>query len=134
MYVGHFLSGYAPAVNGYNNPDVTSFKPVVSADPYDCAYKTMLYLTVWQCAGRLGQALDMMNHAVSGTFVPGVRENMAYFTSTERRSNVYVSHFACHDKQFCIFLGYKRLLCSEIYCIVGKFGWSYIWQNVLEIF
>ncbi|CAI8029156.1 Tuftelin-interacting protein 11 [Geodia barretti] len=35
---------------------------------------------------RLGQALDMMNHAVSGTFVPGVRENMAYFTSNERRS------------------------------------------------
>ena len=31
-----------------------------------------------------------MNHAVSGTFVPGVRENMAYFTSTERRSAVYV--------------------------------------------
>lgn len=35
--------------------------------------------------GRLGQALDMMNHAVSGTLLPGVRENMAYFTSTERR-------------------------------------------------
>ena len=39
--------------------------------------------------GRLGQALDMMNHAVSGTFVPGVRENMAYFTSNERRSTAY---------------------------------------------
>ena len=39
--------------------------------------------------GRLGQALDMMNHAVSGTFVPGVRENMAYFTSNERRATVY---------------------------------------------
>jgi tuftelin-interacting protein 11 len=40
---------------------------------------------------RLGQALDMMNHAVSGTFVPGVRENMAYFTSNERRSTVYAN-------------------------------------------
>jgi tuftelin-interacting protein 11 len=40
---------------------------------------------------RLGQALDMMNHAVSGTFVPGVRENMAYFTSNERRSTVAAS-------------------------------------------
>ena len=33
----------------------------------------------------------MMNHAVSGTFVPGVRENMAYFTSNERRSTVYAT-------------------------------------------
>lgn len=39
--------------------------------------------------GRLGQALDMMNHAVSGTFQPGVRENIAYFTSTERRLATY---------------------------------------------
>lgn len=35
---------------------------------------------------HLNRALDLMNHAVSGAFQPGVRENMAYFTSTERRS------------------------------------------------
>ena len=33
----------------------------------------------------LNQALDMMNHAVAGTFQPGARENMAYLISTERR-------------------------------------------------
>ena len=34
---------------------------------------------------HLNQALDMMNHAVAGTFQPGARENMAYLISTERR-------------------------------------------------
>ena len=61
-----------------------------------CALKAFVCVCVCACVcvGRLGQALDMMNHAVSGTFVPGVRENMAYFTSTERRSTVYVpTHF-----------------------------------------
>jgi hypothetical protein len=32
------------------------------------------------------KALDMMNRAVSGHFQPGVKENMAYFTHTERRN------------------------------------------------
>lgn len=35
--------------------------------------------------GHFNRALDMMNHAVAGTFQPGARENVAYFTSTERR-------------------------------------------------
>ncbi|KAL4232809.1 Tuftelin-interacting protein 11 [Mactra antiquata] len=34
------------------------------------------------------KALDMMNRAVSGHFQPGVKENMAYFTHTERRNIV----------------------------------------------
>ena len=40
---------------------------------------------------HLNQALDMMNHAVAGTFQPGARENMAYLISTERRWGVVVS-------------------------------------------
>ncbi|KAH9508637.1 Tuftelin-interacting protein 11 [Bulinus truncatus] len=34
---------------------------------------------------QFNKALEMMNRAVSGTFVPGVKENMAYFTHAERR-------------------------------------------------
>ncbi|KAL5481335.1 hypothetical protein EMCRGX_G021472 [Ephydatia muelleri] len=34
---------------------------------------------------HFNRALDLMNHAVSGTLQPGMRENVAYFTSTERR-------------------------------------------------
>lgn len=34
---------------------------------------------------NFNRALDLMNHAVSGTRMPGMRENVAYFTSTERR-------------------------------------------------
>ena len=34
---------------------------------------------------NFNRALDLMNHAVSGTRIPGMRENMAYFTSSERR-------------------------------------------------
>ena len=35
--------------------------------------------------GSCNSALDLMNRAVSGTLQPGMRENVAYFTSTERR-------------------------------------------------
>ncbi|KAI8792094.1 tuftelin-interacting protein 11 [Biomphalaria glabrata] len=34
---------------------------------------------------QFNKALEIMNRAVSGTFVPGVKENMAYFTHAERR-------------------------------------------------
>ena len=34
---------------------------------------------------NFNRALDLMNHAVSGTHLPGMRENVAYFTSSERR-------------------------------------------------
>lgn len=34
------------------------------------------------------RALDLMNHAVSGTHLPGMRENVAYFTSSERRCDI----------------------------------------------
>ena len=34
---------------------------------------------------NFNRALDLMNHAVSGTRMPGTRENVAYFTSAERR-------------------------------------------------
>ena len=40
---------------------------------------------------HLNQALDMMNHAVAGTFQPGARENMAYLISTERRYDSILS-------------------------------------------
>ena len=35
--------------------------------------------------GHFNRALDMMNHAVSGTYQPGIKENMAYFTTNEKR-------------------------------------------------
>ena len=35
---------------------------------------------------QFSKALDMMNRAVSGHFQPGVKENIAYFTLTERRN------------------------------------------------
>lgn len=35
---------------------------------------------------QFSKALDMMNRAVSGQFQPGVKENIAYFTLTERRN------------------------------------------------
>lgn len=34
---------------------------------------------------QLNKALDIMNQAVSGHFLPGMKENIAYFTHTERR-------------------------------------------------
>ncbi|XP_059152458.1 tuftelin-interacting protein 11-like isoform X2 [Physella acuta] len=34
---------------------------------------------------QFNKALEIMNRAVSGTFVPGIKENMAYFTHAERR-------------------------------------------------
>lgn len=34
---------------------------------------------------QFNKALETMNRAVSGTFVPGVKENIAYFTHAERR-------------------------------------------------
>ncbi|KAK7494860.1 hypothetical protein BaRGS_00013987 [Batillaria attramentaria] len=34
---------------------------------------------------QLNKALDIMNQAVSGHFMPGMKENIAYFTHTERR-------------------------------------------------
>lgn len=34
---------------------------------------------------HLNKALDIMNQAVSGHFAPGMKENIAYFTHTERR-------------------------------------------------
>ena len=40
---------------------------------------------------HFNRALDLMNHAVSGTLQPGMRENVAYFTSTERRRASEVS-------------------------------------------
>ena len=48
---------------------------------------------------HLNQALDMMNHAVAGTFQPGARENMAYLISTERRCLLYINFTTqyCHD-------------------------------------
>ena len=46
----------------------------------------------------------MMNHAVSGTFVPGVRENMAYFTSTERRATVYAIPTCVVSRCLCGFI------------------------------
>ena len=35
---------------------------------------------------HFSRALDLMNHALSGRKLPGLQENMAYFTTTERRS------------------------------------------------
>ena len=40
---------------------------------------------------NFNRALDLMNHAVSGTHLPGMRENVAYFTSSERRYGI-ISH------------------------------------------
>lgn len=37
------------------------------------------------CSEQFSRALDIMNRAVSGHFQPGAKENMAYFTHTERR-------------------------------------------------
>ena len=34
---------------------------------------------------HFSRALDLMNHALSGRKLPGLQENMAYFTTTERR-------------------------------------------------
>ncbi|GFN93720.1 tuftelin-interacting protein 11 [Plakobranchus ocellatus] len=34
---------------------------------------------------QFNKALETMNRAVSGTFMPGIKENMAYFTHAERR-------------------------------------------------
>lgn len=34
---------------------------------------------------NFNRALSLMDHAVHGTFVPGMRENMIYFTTSERR-------------------------------------------------
>ena len=30
----------------------------------------------------------MMNHAVSGTYQPGIKENVAYFTTNEKRYHI----------------------------------------------
>ena len=38
------------------------------------------------CVAHFSRALDLMNHALSGRRLPGLQENMAYFTTTERRS------------------------------------------------
>lgn len=35
---------------------------------------------------HFSRALDLMNHALAGRRLPGLQENMAYFTTTERRS------------------------------------------------
>ena len=34
---------------------------------------------------NFNRALTLMDHAAHGTFIPGMRENMAYFTTSERR-------------------------------------------------
>ncbi|XP_053397449.1 tuftelin-interacting protein 11-like [Mercenaria mercenaria] len=47
---------------------------------------TEQYLTHPVIKEMFTKALDMMNRAVSGHFQPGVKENMAYFTHTERRN------------------------------------------------
>ncbi|XP_076445229.1 tuftelin-interacting protein 11-like [Babylonia areolata] len=44
--------------------------------------KLLQYPTV---RDHMNKALDIMNQAVSGHFAPGMKENMAYFTHTERR-------------------------------------------------
>lgn len=47
---------------------------------------------VFLCTDQLNKALDIMNQAVSGQFVPGMKENIAYFTHTERRQMDTQSH------------------------------------------
>ena len=44
-----------------------------------------IYIYVHIYLGHFNRALDMMNHAVSGTYQPGIKENMAYFTTNEKR-------------------------------------------------
>lgn len=44
------------------------------------------YLTHPIVKEKLNLALDMMNRTVSGHFQPGVKENIAYFTHTQRRT------------------------------------------------
>lgn len=55
---------------------------------------------------HLNRALDMMNHAVAGTFQPGARENMAYLISTERRYVLIKCHLHMDTSEslYCAFL------------------------------
>ena len=47
---------------------------------------TIMYiLSIYNLLGHFNRTLDMMNHAVSGTYQPGIKENMAYFTTTEKK-------------------------------------------------
>ena len=36
---------------------------------------------------NFNRALSLLDHAAHGTLVPGMRENMVYFTTSERRYN-----------------------------------------------
>ena len=59
--------------------------------------------------GSCNSALDLMNRAVSGTLQPGMRENVAYFTSTERRCvHLTVVHLRTHINMHFFFI--ERLL------------------------
>ena len=42
---------------------------------------------------HFNKALDMMNHAVSGTYQPGIKETVAYFSTNEKRSSTIPPHF-----------------------------------------
>ncbi|PVD28664.1 hypothetical protein C0Q70_11258 [Pomacea canaliculata] len=58
-------------------------------------WKSQLPDRLLQCPSirdQLNKALDIMNQAVSGQFVPGMKENIAYFTHTERRQMDTQSH------------------------------------------
>jgi len=44
--------------------------------------------------GHFNRALDIMNRAVSGTYQPGIKENMAYFTTTEKRYICIYNNYA----------------------------------------
>ena len=46
----------------------------------------IIFVLIFPTTEIFNRALSLMNQAVSGTLQPGARENIAYLTSTERRS------------------------------------------------
>ena len=79
---------------------------------------------------QFNRALDIMNHAVTGTLQPGARENIAYLTSTERRLEIWIFHFLEKIDRFFIANSarspYQKINSILFYLVL------FAWTNISE--
>ena len=56
--------------------------------------------------GGFNRALALLDHAANGTLVPGMKENMVFFTTSERRQ----AHFSFKFQKLCMSISHTIML------------------------